>query len=137
MKPELLVTFVCAVVTVGWGRFAWRVKRELAMKGAGEVVWLPWADRLLLGATIFCLLFVLIPLVRVEQSSLPTAAAGSTAILLVGYIPACFSSLSIFPPTDRDGPRENPEPAEGIIVKATAFVAVVFFSGFLFYQSLH
>ena len=40
-----------------------RIQRELRMNQCGEINWIPWADRLLLGAGWVSLLLVILPFV--------------------------------------------------------------------------
>jgi uncharacterized membrane protein len=111
-----------------------RIQREVAMHQEGEPVWLPMADWLLVAATLFSLLLVILPLVSFSGLRLPAAAAGSAAILVAGYLLAIMAHYRIVFDRERliwgarrTGPRDNPEPSELILTCLAGAAAILFF----------
>jgi len=105
-----------------------RIHRELSIQAQGEPIWIACSDWLLLAATTIALVFVLLPLISglvpEPPRALLAAAACSTSIVLVsGYLLAILAHYRLIFGRGRDGPRENPEPAEQIAVVATAVLA--------------
>ena len=110
-----------------------RVQREIAMHEQSELTWIPWADWLLVVATLFSLLLVIIPLVVLDPNGsafkiLPSAACAGAAMLVAGYPFAILAHYRFILPGDRTGPRVNPEPPERWIVVITGLVSFGVFS---------
>lgn len=57
-----LATIASIISAFGGAMLFFRIQRELAMQGAGEPIWIPWADRLLIAATLISLLLVVVPM---------------------------------------------------------------------------
>ncbi len=128
------VTGVASIIAgFGAAMLFFRVQREIAMAEAGEINWIPWADRLLIGSTTISLLLVVLPVLLVEPTTfayaaLPPAACACAAILLAGYPFALLAHYRFILGGGRTGPRDNPEPAERYIVITTILVAVAVFA---------
>lgn len=95
------------------------------MEKAGERIWLPWADWLLMGAILASLLLVILPLLIGFANTLPVAAAAASCIAVAGYIPSLLAHYRIIFGAGRSGPRTNPEPWECFLVISTAIAAIV------------
>jgi hypothetical protein len=171
MVDEATVAAIGATI-VGFGivAFVFRVQRELEMRehshdqrelrnvppyaarramGTGRSPnWIPWADRLLIGAVTAAILLVLFPIALAGGVSslwgerLPAAACSGSTIALAGYIPAFLAHYRFgfarpwfwfgeFAP----GGRDNPEPAERAIVIASAAIGVAAAVGSFFLTS--
>ena len=108
-----------------------RVQRETAMQARGKPDWIPYADRLLLGATFTAIFLVLLPILLFGSNSLArrVATAGCTAALVAlgGYVPALLAHYRLIFRRGRVGDRHNPEPPERVIVRSAATVALAFF----------
>jgi hypothetical protein len=146
---------VVASIVAGFGVaiFAFRLSREVEMERQGELTWIPWADRLIIGATLISLLTVIAPII-VLGSANPRALCVARAsilmslILVAGYIPSILAHYRLLcgrrrrdsrqrhwamAPEWRDGPRTNPEPAECVLVLVTVALGVAaFFATLLF-----
>ena len=101
------------------------------MQQAGERIWIPVADWLLLGATFAAIVLVLLPILLFDSEFLGTRVptAGCTAALgaLGGYVLALLAHYRLVFGSTRSGPRDNPEPAELVVVIAAAVVALALF----------
>src|SRR5258708_39254179 len=122
-----LASFASVIAAFSAAMLFFRIQRENDMRQRGEVVWLPVADWLLVAGTVLCLLLVIVPVVTFANRTLPSAAAGAPALLVAGYIPAIMAHYRIVFGSQRTGPRDNPEPAEGAIALVTSVAAVAFF----------
>lgn len=136
-SAELLATVASIITAFGAAMLFFRIQRELEMGDLGEVNWLPWSDRLLLVATLMCLLLVLIPTMLIGETKsiltrLPLAANTTALVLVAGYIFGILAHYRLFFGTKRTGKRENPEPAEKVIVFFFGLVAVAVFAILLF-----
>jgi hypothetical protein len=93
----VLAAIGAAIVGFGIVAFVFRVQRELQVAEEGQVSWLPWADRLLIGVVVVALLLVLFPIALAGPVSgfwgrrLPAAACSAAAVALSGYIPALLA----------------------------------------------
>jgi glucan phosphoethanolaminetransferase (alkaline phosphatase superfamily) len=119
-----LANIASVIAAFGAAMLFFRIQRELQMRGKGEPVWLPWADWLLVAATLICLLLVIVPIVSTSSLNLPAAASASAAILVAGYVFAILAHYRIVFGRNRDGPRSNPEPAELLFVIVATVAAV-------------
>jgi hypothetical protein len=94
--------------------------------------WFPRADRLLLAATITSIALVLVPILLFSSDFLhrrvPTAGCVAAAVALGGYVFALLAHYRLLIGEDCTGPRENPEPAEKWIIRATTWLALVLFA---------
>jgi uncharacterized membrane protein len=123
-----------ASITSGFGvaMLFFRIQRELQMGERDEIVWIPQADWLLIAATLVSLLLVILPLVSLDLRNtslinLPAAACSASSMLLAGYILSILAHYRLLFGRKRSGPRENPEPAERILVWITIVLAAVIF----------
>jgi hypothetical protein len=125
--PGTLSTVASIIAGFGIATIPFRLQREIHMQAKGETVWLPWADWLVISATIISLLFGVLPLVAVPQSptvhAISAAAATGACILLIGYPFSILSHYRLSFAKGRTGKRENPEPAEKFFVITTAIFA--------------
>ncbi|MFC6673174.1 hypothetical protein [Marinobacterium aestuariivivens] len=123
-----LSTIAGIIAAFGIAMLYFRIQRELQMDSSDEPIWIPYAERLLIGATLLCLVLVLLPVASQLPLSgslgrLPFAAATAALILVIGYVPAIFAHYRLLPGTRREGLYENPEPAESVITWSTVFLA--------------
>jgi hypothetical protein len=98
-----------------------------------EQIWIPWADRLLVGATLVSLLVVLLPLVMFRGSALAmsvaVAACSASIVLVAGYVLAILAHYRLLWGRSRSGSRDNPEPAERVLVYLTLAASALCFGG--------
>jgi hypothetical protein len=147
-----LAAIGAAIVGFGIVAFVFRVQRELDVRerGAqpqaalerlipdyakpdepGTPTWIPWADRLLIGAVTAAIVLVLFPISLAGSVSslwgrqLPAAVCSGSAMALAGYIPALLAHYR-FGRFGRKAVnfRQNPEPAERVIVIASVILGV-------------
>jgi hypothetical protein len=127
--PGILGTV--ASITAGFGITVlfFRIDRELRIGQKGERIWIPWADWLLLAATLCSLVFVLLPMVLFPESKalglrLPTAACAAALVSLAGYVVGVLAHYRLLFGRRRVDPRVNPEPSERVVVLATTAAAL-------------
>jgi len=127
MKPDSATLASIASITAAFGAtvLVFRVQREDKMRDRNERVWLPWADWLLLMATICSLLLVLVPISIGEEWIISAAASAASSICVAGYIPAILAHYRIVLGASRSGQRDNPEPLERVAVISSSILAVV------------
>lgn len=123
-----LTTVASIIAAFGVATLFFRIQRELEMGKAGERVWIPWADWLIVIATLCSLLLVLLPLLIFERNNLlakavSTSACVASVILLAGYVLAILAHYRLLFGCGRSGPRDNPEPAEMILFIVSLLVA--------------
>jgi uncharacterized membrane protein len=136
-----LGTIASVIAGFGTAILVFRLQRELQMQQETEVQWIPWADRLLILATLIALLLVLLPLVATTNrpgvmAHLPAAGCTAALILVAGYILAILAHYRLFLGAGRRGPRSNPEPAERVIVLAAGLIALLAFVWVLWHYSI-
>ena len=136
-----LGTVASLIAGFGGAMLFFRIQRELQMHEEMEVQWIPWADRLLILATLIALLLVLLPLVATTNrpglmAYLPAAGCAAAVVLVAGYILAILAHYRLFFGWRRSGPRTNPEPAERVLVLLTGIVALLTFLWVLWRYSL-
>lgn len=127
-----LASVASVIAAFGAAMLFFRVQREISMRDHGERNWIPWADWLLVVATVISLLLVILPLVALDPTNrvfkaVPAAACGATAILVAGYPFAILAHYRFILAADRRGARSNPEPPERWLVGATAVLALAVF----------
>jgi hypothetical protein len=117
---------IIASVIAGFGgaMFLFRLQSDLQAQKESEPPWIPWADRLLIFATLIALLLVLLPLVATTNrpgvmAHLPAAGCTAALILMAGYIPAILAHYRLFFGAGK--------PAERVIALLTAIIALVAF----------
>lgn len=125
--PSSLATLASIFAAFGAAMLFFRIQRELKMEESGEINWIPWADWLLVSATVLSLLLVVVPLVilppRSALGAVPFAAVAASAVLVVGYIPAILAHYRFILSGGRTGARDNPEPSERFVVITVAVLA--------------
>ena len=148
-----LAAIGAAIVGFGIVAFIFRVQRELDVRERaaqprtaletrltpgwanpdkpGTPTWIPWADRLLIGAVTAAIVLVLFPISLAGSVSslwgrqLPAAVCSGSAMALAGYIPALLAHYRFGRfGRNADGYRQNPEPAERTIVIASIILGV-------------
>ncbi len=129
-----LITIASIIAAFGIAMLYFRIQRELQMGELDEIVWLPWADWLLVAATFVCLLLVLVPVIVLPDTRVAAASALAAVIMVAGYVLAILGHYRIILSRqyllfgdERTGSRINPEPAEFVIVVLTAFCAMLAF----------
>ena len=127
--PETSDLTTVAGIIAGFGvaMLFFRIQRELEMGKAGERVWIPWADWLIVIATLCSLLLVLLPLLILSQNNIAkavsTSACVASVVLLTGYVFAILAHYRLLFSCGRSGPRYNPEPSERILVFLSTIIA--------------
>lgn len=124
MDAGTLANVASIIGSFGAAMLYFRLQRELYMREKGEVSWLAAADWLLIASTLLSLLGVVVPLASGSSTRIPTALAGTAAILISGYIFAILAHYRIVFGQRRDGSRENPEPIEALFIGITSVAAV-------------
>jgi len=124
MKAQDLVIVASIVAVFGAATLPARLQREIHMAGRGEPTWIPWAEGLVLAATLLSLLLVIAPILFLGPDNRTVLRVGRAAtllsvILLAGYVPSILAHYRLICGRARSGSRENPEPAECLFVCAT------------------
>lgn len=126
-----LATIGSVIAAFGAAMLFFRIQRELHMDVQGERIWIPWSDRLLIVATLACLLLVLVPITLSVGLLLPTVATAASSVMVAGYILAILAHYRIILGRRfilwgdrRTGPRSNPEPGELLVIAVTVLVAL-------------
>jgi hypothetical protein len=91
------------------------------------IIWLAFADWLLVGATLICLLLVILPITFSLGLRLPAAASAAAIIMVAGYVFAILGHYRIVFGQNRSGGRSNPEPWELFFVTLVLVVALAAF----------
>lgn len=156
-----LAAIGAALVGFGIVAFVFRIQRELQLGEARDLRlretrncrewekeerrlhwqkrWIPWADRLLVGAVTVALLLVLFPISLAGRASsfwggrLPAAACSASVIAAAGYIPALLVHYRFgsskkwiwFGPELDYNVRHAGEPAEKAIVVLSAVLSLL------------
>jgi len=123
--PGTLANIASVIAAFGAAMLFFRIQRELEMGGEGEIVWLPWADRLLVAATLLCLVGVILPITFNVKITIPATFAAMSATLVGGYIFGIMAHYRILFGRGRSGPRTNPEPGERRVVYLTVVLSLI------------
>ncbi len=134
---ETLGLIATLIAGFGAAMLCFRIQYELQVHERLETRWIPWADRLLVGATLVALLLVVLPLVAMTNrpgvfTELPAAACSAATVMLAGFVLAILAHYRLFFGRKRTGERANPEPAERVVVIVTLLLAVGAFLAVLF-----
>jgi len=91
VAPEVVATIAAIVAGFGVAMLFFRIDRELEVDEGGRQIWIPWADWLLIGATLCAIVIVLLPLLLFAESDtfghrVPTAGCAAALTSLVGYV---------------------------------------------------
>jgi len=136
--PDAATLTTVATIVSGFGiaMLFFRIQRELQMHEQLEPKWIPWADRLLIVATLISLLLVIFPLVAFSATSivvlrLASAACAAASLMVAGYVFGILAHYRLLFGGHREGPRKNPEPPEKVVVFASIAVALLAFAGVL------
>lgn len=129
----ILATIASVTTAFGVAMLYFRIQRELQIHKDLEREWVPWADRLLLGATLLGLMLVLLPIVIAPSATgrmgaIPAAACAASICMVSGYVFGILAHYRLIFGRKRSGPRENPEPAEKWLVIASLAVALGVFA---------
>ncbi len=135
-----LGTVASIISGFGVAMLFFRLQRELQMSDKREVNWIPWADRLLIAATLVSLLAVILPLVAfkavpIVTDRLPSASCAAAVIMVSGYIVGILAHYRLWFGTKRSGERSNPEPSERVVVFITIALAAGVFLAILILRS--
>lgn len=127
--PSVLATLAGLIVAFATPLILFRIQRELDMHERGEITWIPWADWLLILASVACLVGVLLPLAMGLHSSavvLNACAAilAASIALVAGYIFSILAHYRLILSFGRSGPRTNPEPSEVVLIVLTVALAL-------------
>ncbi len=128
MEASDLLTVASILAAFGSAMLFFRIQRELTMHDRAEIQWIPWADWLLILATLISLLGVILPIFFSAGLRLPLAAASAATVLVAGYVIAILAHCRIILGFGRNGPRTNPEPGELVIVLVVAAAAALVFA---------
>lgn len=124
-----LATIAGIVAALGTLILFFRSQREQQ----GERTEIPWANALLIGATLSSLLLVVLPLVALPHPwpwavALERAACAAGVIMLSGYVLAFLVDHRLLWSGKRSGPASDPEAAERLAAWITLVVAAVVFA---------
>lgn len=127
-----LATVASIISGFGVAMLFFRIQRELQMHEKDETVWIPSADWLLISATLISLLFVILPIVAISKDTMlahkiAASACSASSILVAGYIFSILAHYRLLFGRNKGGPRDNPEPAERILVRLTIIIAAIVF----------
>lgn len=133
MDSGVVSTVASIIAGFGVAMLFFRIQRELEMQGRDEIIWIPWADWLLIVATLISLIGVLFPLLLLPAFPLIgrfiVAACGASVLLVAGYVLAILAHYRLLWGKCRSGPRDNPEPAERVLVYLSVVVSLLCFAG--------
>jgi len=120
------------IAAFGAAMLFFRIPRELEMNKNGEQIWIPYSDQLLIYATLASLFLSLLPIVVMKEDivilrNLTRAACAASTVMLGGYIPGILAHYRLIFGKNRHGPRDNPEPAEKVIVNIALLLAILVF----------
>ena len=129
VEPGALATIASIVAALGTAMLFFRSQRELL----GSPQSIPWAERLLLCATLSSLWLVLLPLVALNHASpwvaaLERAACAASTIMVSGYV---FAILGHYRSLG-SGPGRSAESSERLCVWVTLAAAAAAFVWILF-----
>ena len=127
---ENLSTVSSLIAGLGIAILLFRIQREIQMQAQGHQIWIPWADWLLVIATVLCLGAVLFPIVSgllepVTRIRVAASAASASILLVIGYVFSILAHYRLILSFGRTGPRDNPEPSEAVLVVTSVLAAVV------------
>ena len=127
---ESLATVASLIAGFGIAVLLFRIQRELAMQAEGHEIWIPWADWLLVLATVACLGGVLLPIVSgafepTTRLRIAASAASASVILVIGYVFSILAHYRLILSFGRTGRRFNPEPSEAALVIAGLVTASI------------
>jgi len=130
--PSILATVASIISAFGAAMLFFRIQRELKVTQQNEDIWIPWADWLLIAATVTSLILVILPIVTLGPESklvmkVSIAGCSASTALVAGYIFSVLAHYRLLFGKNRLGARENPEPAEKVLVRVTIVVAVLLF----------
>ena len=126
MDAGTLLTAASVIGAFGTAALVFRLERELHMAERGEPRWIPWADWLMIVATVMSFLIVtallLFPTAALHVASGCLAGA---AMMAAGYPFAIFAHYRLLFGGKRQGPRTNPEGAECLLVLLSIVLATI------------
>jgi hypothetical protein len=130
--PTILATVASLISVFGAAMLFFRIERELKVTQQNEDIWIPWSDWLLIAATLTSLILVILPMVTVGPESklvmkVSMGASSASTALFAGYIFSVLAHYRLLFGKSRLGARENPEPAEKLLVRLTIVVSVLLF----------
>ena len=130
VDTSTLSTTAAAISGLTGAMLFFRLQRELHMQGKSEIIWVPWADRQLIGALLLSLLLVLLPLGVSEPGSwahqfLPTSACAAALVLAAFYPFSILAHYQLILANGRTLPRTNPEPSERVLVILSFVIALM------------
>jgi len=130
--PAILATVASIISFLGAIMLFLRIQRELKVTEQNEDIRIPWADWLLIGAALTSLILVILPIMAIGPESrlvmkVSIAGCSASTALVAGYFPSILAHYRLFFGKSRLGARENPEPAEKLLVRLTLAVSVLLF----------
>ncbi len=130
--PGILSTFASIISGLGVAMLFFRIQRELQMTQQNEDIRIPRADWLLIAAALTSLILVILPIVALGPESrlgmkVSIAACSASSTLVAGFIFSILAHYRLLFGRNRLGPRENPEPAEKLLVRLTIIVSIFLF----------
>jgi hypothetical protein len=142
MDASNLIAVSAIVIGFSVTAIMFRVQRELFVFETLKIklLWLAWADYLILASVALAVLGATIPLLvspKPSSALIAVAAASCIAALVLqaGYIPAILAHYRIEMGSTREGPRAKGEPAERVFVIGAFAVAAVTFGIALFLRT--
>lgn len=142
MNDESVLVTVASIIS-GFGAtvLVFRVQREAAMHRTQERTWIPWADWLVVSATLLALCLGVFPAIsglfdEGTSRMLSVSSNSAAVVLLAGYTLAILAHYRLIFGGGRTGARANPEPAEAWITVLAALAAALVF-GLTSCRALH
>ena len=127
VEAGVVVTVAGIVAPFGAAMLFLRINRELEVGALLDRDWLPWADRLLVGATMVSLLGAICPILllgaRPDVILFASRACLGGVLMVAGYMPGIMAHYRLVLGRNRKGPRVNPEPMEAVCVIFSAVLA--------------
>jgi hypothetical protein len=130
-----------STIVVGFGVTAvmFRLQRELYVLETLkiEILWLAWADYLILGSVTLAVFGATVPLLIFSKPSdgliaLAASSCVGALVLQVGYVPAILAHYRIEFGARRQGRHAKGEPVERLFVIGTSILAGITFALTLF-----
>ena len=131
MSVDAVINVSALIAGFGMMMLYFRIERELKMRERGEPIWIPWADWLLISASVISLTAVILPLLLLDQHvasylvEITKLACSISILFVVGYFFSILTHYRLIWGGGRKGPRQNPEPSEKVVIIITYIFAIM------------
>ena len=141
MSTTDLIAVSAIVVGFSVTAIMFRIQRELYVLEILKlkILWLAWADYLILGSVFLAVFGATVPLLlwpvaSDELLALATASCAAAVVLQAGYIPSILAHYRIELGAQRKGPRARGEPTERYFVIGSGLIAGCIFTATLLFH---